>query len=265
MVVHQPVAPACPLGQLVHDLLDDPGQSQVVRVRSLTGLEEHIGVLRRPADDRGFRREAAATEGEDILIADQGPQIVVFEKGDLVDLVRGSEAVEEVEERHARPERGGMRHEGEVVRLLDGAGREHRPPRRPGVHHVAVVTEDREGVSSESASSDVDDRGCQLAGDLEHVRNHQEESLRRREGRRQGTLLEGAVHRTRRAALGLHLDHVGNLAPQVRPFRGRPVVGVLRHRRGGGDREDRDHLAHRIRDARGRFVAVEALPPLAHS
>ncbi len=44
------------------------------------------------------------------------------------------------------------------------------------------------------------------------------------------TLLERAVEGAGGAGLRLHLDDVGDLAPQVRPSRGRPVVAVLGHR-----------------------------------
>ena len=77
-------------------------------------------------------------------------------------------------------------------------------------------------------------------------------------------LLERAVERPGRARLGLHLDDVRDLAPQVRPAGRRPVVAVLGHRRGRGDRVDRDHLADGVGDAGGRLVAVEALVPLVH-
>ena len=63
----------------------------------------------------------------------------------------------------------------------------------------------------------------------------------------EGALLERAVERAGGARLGLHLDDVGDLAPQVRPARGRPVVAMLGHRGGRGDRVDRDHLAERRR------------------
>ena len=43
-------------------------------------------------------------------------------------------------------------------------------------------------------------------------------------------LLERAVERAGGARLGLHLDDVRDLAPQVRPAGRRPVVAVLRHR-----------------------------------
>ena len=89
---------------------------------------------------------ARAAEREHVLVADQRPDVVVLEERDLVDLVRGAEAVEEVEERDPGPERRGVGHEGEVVRLLDRARGEHRPAGRARVHHVAVVAEDRQGV-----------------------------------------------------------------------------------------------------------------------
>ena len=76
----------------------------------------------------------------------------------------------------------------------------------------------------------MDHAGRQLAGDLEHVRHHQQEPLRRSERRRQRTLLQCAVERARRTRFGLHLDDIGDQTPQVRALRCRPVVAVLSHR-----------------------------------
>ena len=157
-----------------------------------------------------------APEGQDIVVADQCPDVGLVEDGDLVDLVRGPEAVEEMKERDPGPQRRRMGDQREVVRLLDRARSEHRPAGRSRVHHVAVVAEDRQGVRGDRPGGDVDDRRRQLAGDLEHVRDHQEQALRRRERRGQRSLLEGAVERTCGARLGLHLDDIGDLAPKVR-------------------------------------------------
>ena len=77
-------------------------------------------------------------------------------------------------------------------------------------------------------------------------------------------LLECAVQRAGGARLGLHLDDVGDLAPQIRPARRGPVVAVLRHRRGRRDRVDRDHLADGVGDAGRGLVAVQALVLLVH-
>ena len=138
---------------------------------------------------------------------------------DLRDLVRGPEAVEEVQERDARVESGRVRDRGEVLRLLDGAGGEHREAGLPAGHHVRVVAEDRERVRRERARRDVHAEGRQLARDLVHVGDHQEQALRRREGRRERAGLQRAVHRAGGAALRLHLDDVRERLPQtfVRP------------------------------------------------
>ena len=68
-----------------------------------------------------------ARKASDVVVADERAQVVVVEQRDLVDLVRRAEAVEEVQERHAGPQRGGVGDEREVVRLLHRAGGQHRP------------------------------------------------------------------------------------------------------------------------------------------
>ena len=57
--------------------------------------------------------------------------------------------------------------------------------------------------------------GGQLAGDLVHVGDHQQQALRRREGRRQRAGLQRAVNGAGRAAFALHLDHRRDGAPDV--------------------------------------------------
>ncbi len=264
VVVDQTVSPAGPRRELVEDPFDDPRDGEMERVRRLARLEEHVGVLGGAPDDRGVGGQAACTEGENVLVADQGADVVVTQDGDPVDLVGGPEPVEEVQERDPRPQRGRVGDQREVVGLLDRSGREHRPAGRAGVHHVAVVAEDRQGVGRQRARGDVDHRGRQLAGDLEHVGDHQQEALGCREGGRQRPRLQGAMECSGRARLRLHLDDVGHLAPLVRPPCRSPVVAVLGHRGRRCDRVDRDHLAQRVGDARDRLVAVEALLVLGH-
>ncbi len=61
----------------------------------------------------------------------------------------------------------------------------------------------------------------QLARDLVHVRQHQQQALRRGEGRRQRAGLERPVDRAGGAALALHLDDVA--APRPRRSAARPA------------------------------------------
>ena len=129
VVVDEAVSAAGPVGELVHDLLDDPGDGEVERVGCLAGLEEDVRVLGGAAHHGRVGRQATGPEREDVVVADQRPDVVVIEDGDLVDLVRGAEAVEEMEERDPRPQRRGMRDQREVVRLLDRARRRASPSR----------------------------------------------------------------------------------------------------------------------------------------
>ena len=93
-------------------------------------------------------------------------------------------------------------------------------------------------------------------GDLVHVRDHQQEALRRREGRRQGAGLQRAVHGARSAALRLHFDDCRNRAPEVLLSLGGPLIRELAHVGGGRDRIDGDHLVHSVGDGGRGLVAV---------
>ena len=86
-----------------------------------------------------------------------------------------------------------------------------------GGHHVAVIAENRKRVRGQGARGDVKDRRGQLAGDLVHVGDHQQQALRRRERRRQRPGLQGAVHGAGGAAFALHFDTMGTV-PQILAF-----------------------------------------------
>ena len=167
--------------------------------------------------------------GLDQVVGDHGPQVVRGQLLDLVDLVGGPEAVEEVQERHACLERGRLGDQGEILHLLHGVRAEHRPAGGPGGHDVALVAEDRQAVGGQRPGRDVKHGRGQLAGDLVHVGDHQQQALRRRERRRQGASLQAAVAGAGRAPLMLHLDDRGNHAVDVLLARRRPGVGELAH------------------------------------
>jgi hypothetical protein len=101
VVVAEAVVPAGASGQFVHDLLDDARYGEVVGVACLSRLEEHVRVLRGAAHDRMLGGHPSRPVRHDVVVADECPQVVVVERVDLVDLVRGAEPVEEVEERHS--------------------------------------------------------------------------------------------------------------------------------------------------------------------
>ena len=238
-----------------------PGHGEVERVRRLARLEEDVGVLGRAAHDRarrasGPRARRASTSSSRISARRSSSSSTSI----LLISCEVRKPSKKCRNGTRDSQRRGVRDQREVVRLLHRARRRASPSRScAACHHVAVVAEDRQRVGGDRAGGDVDHGRRQLAGDLEHVRDHQQQALRRGEGRRQRALLQRAVQRAGGARLGLHLDDVRDLAPEVRPACGRPVVAVLAHRRGRRDRIDRDHLAHGVGDASGGLVAVQAL------
>jgi hypothetical protein len=171
--------------------------------------------------------------------------------------VRGAKAVEEVQERHPALETGHEGKRGHVLGFLDRRAGEDRETCRPSRIYVGVVAEDGERVPGDGSGRDVEDARLQLAGDLEHLGQHQQQALARSERRRQCTPLQSAVNGPRGPGLRLHLDDLRHLPPQVPAARGRPGVGQLSHRTGRRDRVDRDHLGKLVGDARGGLVAID--------
>ena len=251
------VVAAGPLPQSVHRALHDLGDARVERVDALARLEVDVGVLRGASDERPLRRQPPRAMRQNQLVRDQRAHVLVLEHLDRLQLVRGAKAVEEVHERDAGLERCGMRHEREVVRLLHRRRGQQCKAGLTDRHHIRVVAEDRQRLRRERPRGHVHHRRGQLAGDLVHVRDHQQQALGRGERRPERPALKRAVQGPRGTALALHLHDRRDRAPKVRaPFAG-PLVRQLGHRRGRRDREDAAHLAAAERDPRRRFVAVD--------
>jgi hypothetical protein len=191
------------------------------------------------------------------IVIDHRTDVVVGEFLDFHHFMGGAEAVEEMDERHARLQGRRVRDEGVVHHLLHRVGAQHRPTCGARRHHVLMVAEDRERLGGNRARGDVKDGRRQLAGDLVHVGDHQEQALRGGEHRRERPGLQRAVHRTRSAAFALHFLNERRRAPDVLAVVCGPRIRPLAHGTGWGDRVNRDHLADAIRDRGGRFVAVD--------
>ncbi len=256
-VVEEVVRAPRELREAVHLRLHVPRAREVVDVSRLARLEERVGVLRAAAEDRAVRGEAAAPVLGDRLLVEHRQEILVRQLFDLRDLVRGAEPVEEVEKGDPRLQARGLRDDREVVRFLDRVGREEREPRLAAGHGVGVVAEDGERVRRDRPRGHVHHERRQLARDLVHVRNHEEEALRRRERRGEGARLDRAVDRARGAALGLHLDDFGDVAPDVLLALRGPLVGPLAHVGGGRDGVDRDDVVGAVRDRGHGLIAIQ--------
>ncbi len=255
-VLHRGVLPPRECGEALHLLLNDVDGGRVEAVHRLAPLEVDVRVLRAAAQDRAVRGETAGAVRVDEVRVDHGTHVVEGELLYLLNLVRGAEAVEEVQEREARAQGRRLGYQGEVHHLLHVVGTKHGPAGGAAGHDVGMVAEDGEGLRRYGARRDVEDRGGEFPRDLVHVGDHQQKPLARREGRGERTRLQRAVHRPRRPTLGLQLGHKGYRSPDVLLANRAFSVGDLPHHRGRGDRVDGDDFVGGVRHVGRRRVAV---------
>ena len=119
-IVEERVGATRLLLELLHGVDDVLGAGVVEPVDGFTSLEKGVGVLRGAANHRVVGRQRPLAVGADQFIVDEGPQIVVLEEFDLGDLVRGPEAVEEMEKRMIMSTL--ERNDGNLTRAADHLG-----------------------------------------------------------------------------------------------------------------------------------------------
>ena len=264
VIVKQLVVGAELFVNLAHVLLDDLGDSVVVFVGGLTVLEEDISVFVGAAHGGVLRIESSLAEGADGVHVAHVLEVLIVPDSDLLDLVRGAEAVKEVEEGYAALDSCKVSNGSEIHDLLNVALAEHGKAGLAAGHDVGVVAEDAEGMGSQSAGGDMEDAGEQLACDLVHVGDHQQKTLRSSVGGGECAGVQGAVHCAGRAGLCLHLLHLDGAAEDVFLSLCRPLVNKVCHRARRRDRVDGRNLGERIAYMRRRLVAVHRLVPSCH-
>ena len=244
---------------LVHVLLNDGGELVVVLVAGLAVLEEDVAVLVGAAHHGTLGVQRALAERLDGVHIHHIGQILVVPDLDLLDLVGGPEAVKEVHEGHAALDGGQMGDGAQVHNLLGIGLGQHGKAGLAAGHHVGVVAEDVQGLGGHGTGGHVEHAGEQLAGDLVHVGDHQQQALGSGVSSGQGARVQGAVDRAGGACLGLHLDNLHGVTEDVLAARGGPLVDAVRHGAGRSDGVDARHLGERVRYVRGRGVTVHCL------
>ncbi len=223
---------------LCHVGFDNFRKGVIVRIAGFTSLEEDIRVLGGATENRMFRIQRTLTEGLDGIHVDEGSKLFIIPNLNFLQLVRGAETVEEVQERNSAGDRGKVSNGGEVHNFLRVGGSEHGKAGLTACHDIGMVTEDGKSVGSKGSRRAVDNARKQLARDLIHVRDHQKKTLRSGEGGGQRTGGKGAVNCAGGAALGLHFDDVDSLTKDVFLAARRPLVGQFGHDRGRSDWEN---------------------------
>ena len=102
----------------------------------------------------------------------------------------------------------------------------------------------------------MEDGRDELAGNLVHVRDHQQQTLRSRESGGERTCVQRTVNSTCGTCLRLHLLHENGLAEEVLATCGSPLVHVLCHRRRRRDRIDSSHLGEHVSYMRRSCVTI---------
>ena len=249
---------------LAHVLLDDLRQSVVVLVGGLAVLEEDVAVLVGAAHGGMLGVQSALAEGLNGVHVHHLGQILVVPDGDLLDLVGGAEAVEEVDEGDAALDGGQVGHRSQVHDLLHVALGQHGKAGLAAGHHVGVVAEDVQGLGGHGTGGNVEHAGQQLAGDLVHIGDHQQQALGGGIGGGQSAGGQGAVDGAGGAGLRLHLNDLHGGAEDILLALGGPLVHIVGHGAGRSDGVDAGYLSERIADVCSGVVAVHGFELSCH-
>ena len=239
---------------LVHVVNHNLGNRVVIGVASLASLEEDIVVLGGTADHRMLWIQSAAAELVHSLPIQHIGQILIIPLLDLLYFVRGTEAVEEMQERHSALDGAQVGYRAQVHDLLGAVGAQHGVAGLAAGINIGMVTENRKGMAGNRTGGYMNNAGQQFAGHLIHVGDHQQQSLRSSVGSGQRAALQRAVHRAGGAGLGLHLGYLYFSAEQVFHTVGGKLVRLIRHYGRGGDGVDGGYVGKRIRYIRGGVV-----------
>ncbi len=236
---------------LGHSLGHHVEHGVVELVGSLARLEIYVGVLSRTARNGVLGVESTLAECLQGIAVEHRRERRLVDKLDLLYLVRGAESVEEVYERNARTQCDDMRHAGKVHDLLHRRGGQHGEAGLTHGHDILMIAEDRQRLCRQRTRRNVEHAGQQLARNLVHVGNHQQQTLRRGKGRGQSTALQRAVHGARGTRLRLHLDDLDRIAENILAPLRRPLVDQLGHCRRRRDgiygRYLREHISYMSR------------------
>ena len=142
VVREQAVFAAGDFRHLVHVVLYDGRNCVVVIIARFTVSEERVGVFGHTACHRMFGRQGAAAELLQSLLVYQRSEVVVLQHFNLLDFVRRTETVEEVQERHAALDGRQVCHAGQIHHFLYGTFAQHGETGLAARHDVLMVTED---------------------------------------------------------------------------------------------------------------------------
>lgn len=105
----------------------------------------------------------------DLIKGQQVLELFITDEINLVDFVRGPEAIKEMQKGYTRVESGHLGNDRHIMGLLDIKGAQHGQSASTDQHGITVVTINGQGFSGQSTGCHVDDRWEEFTGDLVEV------------------------------------------------------------------------------------------------
>ena len=249
---------------LVHVLNSDLRDSVIVLVASFTSLEEDIAVLSLAAENRMFRVQSVSSECVNCIPVEHFCQIVIVPCFDLLDLVGGTETVEEVEERNLTLDSGEVSNSTEVHNFLRAVSAQHCITGLTASVDVGVIAENVQRMGSNATCGYVDNAREQLASHLVHVRDHQEKTLGSSISCCECAGCERTVNSTSCTGLGLHLCYADFTAKYVLSASSSVLVGFISHNGRRRDRVDSSNVCERVRNVSSSIVTIHGFHDSCH-
>ena len=152
IVVEELVVTASLLGDCFHVLFGDANNVFVVLVGTFSLLEEDIRVLVGTLYNWMFWVQTAFAECLNSIHVDLFFEEVFVHNFDLLNFVRSSETIEEVDEWHTGFDGSELSHATEIHNFLYAGGSEFSEANATAEHYIGVVTEDGQSVGSNRTS-----------------------------------------------------------------------------------------------------------------
>ena len=165
-------------GNLLHVCFNHIRNGIVKRIGCLFRLKEDIRVLCSTTSDRMLRIKRTVAECLKRFHVEQRSKIVLLDGFDLLNFVRSAETVEEVHERDTAFDGGKVRYTAKVHRFLYRTRCQHGKAGLTARVNVAMVAKDRKCVTGQCSCTDVENSWQQFAGNLIHIGDHQQQTLR---------------------------------------------------------------------------------------
>ena len=203
--------------------------------------------------------QSAGTESLNGVHVDHLGQVGVIPNSDLLDLVGGTETIEEVDEGDTAFDGGQVGNSAQVHNFLHVGFSQHGETGLAAGVNVGMVTEDVQSLGSHSTGRDMEHGGEQLASDLVHVGDHQQQTLGCGVGGGQSTGGQRAMNGTCSTGFRLHLNDLNGIAEDVQTTGSGPLVHIVSHGAGGGDGVDASYFGKCVANVGGSSIAVHSL------